>query len=119
MGICGLRPQGWRKPVTALMCVLCLHPSGCSKMWDNLTCWPATPPGQVVVLACPLIFNLLSPTQGKSPGLKPGSWGSTSSASRGGCSPVLGSEKAKDGGQRGSSNRWGAFWEEGVLVLGL
>ncbi|XP_077929251.1 vasoactive intestinal polypeptide receptor 1 isoform X4 [Halichoerus grypus] len=38
--------------------------AGCSKMWDNLTCWPATPPGQVVVLACPLIFNLLSPTQG-------------------------------------------------------
>ena len=23
-------------------CVLCLHPTGCSKMWDNLTCWPAT-----------------------------------------------------------------------------
>ncbi|XP_059246724.1 vasoactive intestinal polypeptide receptor 1 isoform X3 [Mustela nigripes] len=38
--------------------------AGCSKMWDNLTCWPATPPGQVVVLACPLIFNLLSSTQG-------------------------------------------------------
>ncbi|XP_030874784.1 vasoactive intestinal polypeptide receptor 1 isoform X4 [Leptonychotes weddellii] len=37
--------------------------AGCSKMWDNLTCWPATPPGQVVVLACPLIFNLLSPAQ--------------------------------------------------------
>ncbi|KAF6313738.1 vasoactive intestinal peptide receptor 1 [Rhinolophus ferrumequinum] len=33
---------------------------GCSKMWDNLTCWPATPRGQVVVLACP--FNL-SPIQ--------------------------------------------------------
>lgn len=71
------------------LCVLCLHPSGCGKMWDNLTCWPATPPGEVVVLACPLIFNLLSPTQGKSPGLKPGSWGSTRGASRGGCSPVL------------------------------
>uniref|UniRef100_A0A8D0MD10 Vasoactive intestinal polypeptide receptor 1 n=5 Tax=Sus scrofa TaxID=9823 RepID=A0A8D0MD10_PIG len=38
--------------------------SGCSKMWDNLTCWPATPRGQVVVLACPLIFKLFSPTQG-------------------------------------------------------
>uniref|UniRef100_A0A452T3F7 Vasoactive intestinal polypeptide receptor 1 n=1 Tax=Ursus maritimus TaxID=29073 RepID=A0A452T3F7_URSMA len=61
--------------------------AGCGKMWDNLTCWPATPPGEVVVLACPLIFNLLSPTQGKSPGLKPGSWGSTRGASRGGCSP--------------------------------
>ncbi|XP_025739365.1 vasoactive intestinal polypeptide receptor 1 isoform X2 [Callorhinus ursinus] len=39
--------------------------AGCSKMWDNLTCWPATPPGQVVVLACPLIFNLFSPAQGR------------------------------------------------------
>ncbi|XP_053456646.1 vasoactive intestinal polypeptide receptor 1 isoform X2 [Nycticebus coucang] len=35
--------------------------TGCSKMWDNLTCWPATPQGQVVVLACPPIFNLFSP----------------------------------------------------------
>lgn len=39
-------------------------------MWDNLTCWPATPRGQVVVLACPLIFKLFSPIQGKNPGLK-------------------------------------------------
>ncbi|KAJ8784099.1 hypothetical protein J1605_008599 [Eschrichtius robustus] len=37
--------------------------TGCSKMWDNLTCWPATPRGQVVVLACPLIFKLFSPIQ--------------------------------------------------------
>ncbi|XP_055457616.1 vasoactive intestinal polypeptide receptor 1 isoform X4 [Psammomys obesus] len=29
-------------------------------MWDNLTCWPATPRGQVVVLGCPLIFQLFS-----------------------------------------------------------
>ncbi|XP_046293563.1 vasoactive intestinal polypeptide receptor 1 isoform X3 [Marmota monax] len=39
--------------------------AGCSKMWDNLTCWPATPRGQVVVLACPLIFKLFSPIQGR------------------------------------------------------
>uniref|UniRef100_A0A9L0KI31 Vasoactive intestinal peptide receptor 1 n=1 Tax=Equus asinus TaxID=9793 RepID=A0A9L0KI31_EQUAS len=39
-------------------------PHGCSKMWDNLTCWPATPRGQVVVLACPPIFRLFSSTQG-------------------------------------------------------
>ncbi|XP_023087425.1 vasoactive intestinal polypeptide receptor 1 isoform X4 [Piliocolobus tephrosceles] len=39
--------------------------TGCSKMWDNLTCWPATPRGQVVVLACPLIFKLFSPIQGR------------------------------------------------------
>ncbi|XP_014587237.1 vasoactive intestinal polypeptide receptor 1 isoform X1 [Equus quagga] len=38
--------------------------AGCSKMWDNLTCWPATPRGQVVVLACPPIFRLFSSTQG-------------------------------------------------------
>ncbi|XP_042091815.1 vasoactive intestinal polypeptide receptor 1 isoform X3 [Ovis aries] len=38
---------------------------GCGKMWDNLTCWPATPRGQVVVLACPLIFKLFSPIQGR------------------------------------------------------
>ncbi|XP_037703976.1 vasoactive intestinal polypeptide receptor 1 isoform X2 [Choloepus didactylus] len=38
--------------------------AGCSKMWDNLTCWPATPRGQVVVLACPLIFTLFSPSRG-------------------------------------------------------
>ncbi|KAB1263898.1 Vasoactive intestinal polypeptide receptor 1 [Camelus dromedarius] len=37
--------------------------AGCSKMWDNLTCWPATPRGQVVVLACPLIFKLFSSIQ--------------------------------------------------------
>ncbi|KAM6170554.1 vasoactive intestinal polypeptide receptor 1 [Rhynchocyon petersi] len=37
---------------------------GCSKMWDNLTCWPATPLGQVVVLNCPLIFTLFSTSQG-------------------------------------------------------
>lgn len=71
-------------------CVLCLppSPSGCSKMWDNLTCWPATPPGQVVVLACPLIFNLLSSTQGKRPRLKPGSWGSSGGTSWSGSPPV-------------------------------
>ncbi|KAL0593550.1 Vasoactive intestinal polypeptide receptor 1 [Plecturocebus cupreus] len=39
--------------------------AGCSKMWDNLTCWPATPRGQVVVLACPLVFKLFSPIQGR------------------------------------------------------
>ncbi|EPY83665.1 vasoactive intestinal polypeptide receptor 1 precursor [Camelus ferus] len=39
--------------------------AGCSKMWDNLTCWPATPRGQVVVLACPLIFKLFSSIQGR------------------------------------------------------
>ncbi|XP_069331674.1 vasoactive intestinal polypeptide receptor 1 isoform X2 [Eulemur rufifrons] len=38
--------------------------TGCSKMWDNLTCWPATPQGQVVVLACPAIFTLFSSIQG-------------------------------------------------------
>lgn len=54
--------------------VLCLHPTGCGKMWDNLTCWPATPRGQVVVLACPLIFKLFSPIQGKNLRLKGGSW---------------------------------------------
>lgn len=43
-------------------------------MWDNLTCWPATPRGQVVVLACPPIFRLFSSTQGKSSGLKQGTW---------------------------------------------
>lgn len=41
-------------------------------MWDNLTCWPATPRGQVVVLACPLIFTLFSSIRGKSPGQKEG-----------------------------------------------
>lgn len=49
-------------------CVLYLHPTGCSKMWDNLTCWPATPRGQAVTLACPLIYNFFSPIQGKSLG---------------------------------------------------
>lgn len=49
------------------------YPTGCSKMWDNLTCWPATPRGQVVVLACPLIYSFFSPLEGKSPGLKLGS----------------------------------------------
>ncbi|XP_069873610.1 vasoactive intestinal polypeptide receptor 1 isoform X2 [Dipodomys merriami] len=39
--------------------------TGCGKMWDSLTCWPATPRGQSVVLACPLIFKLFSPTQGR------------------------------------------------------
>lgn len=39
-------------------------------MWDNLTCWPATPWGQVVVLDCPLIFQLFSPIHGEIPGLK-------------------------------------------------
>ncbi|XP_055457614.1 vasoactive intestinal polypeptide receptor 1 isoform X2 [Psammomys obesus] len=34
--------------------------AGCGTMWDNLTCWPATPRGQVVVLGCPLIFQLFS-----------------------------------------------------------
>lgn len=55
--------------------VPCLYPTGCSKMWDNITCWPATPRGQVVVLACPLIYNLISPLKGKSPGFERGSWG--------------------------------------------
>ncbi|XP_059520472.1 vasoactive intestinal polypeptide receptor 1 isoform X1 [Myotis daubentonii] len=38
--------------------------AGCSKMWDNITCWPATPRGQVVVMACPLIYSLFYPLQG-------------------------------------------------------
>ncbi|XP_063117040.1 vasoactive intestinal polypeptide receptor 1 isoform X1 [Cavia porcellus] len=38
--------------------------TGCGRMWDNLTCWPATPRGQVVVLACPLIFTLFSSIRG-------------------------------------------------------
>ncbi|KAF6101630.1 vasoactive intestinal peptide receptor 1 [Phyllostomus discolor] len=42
--------------------------AGCSKMWDNITCWPATPRGQVAVLACPFSYD--SPLQGKSPGLE-------------------------------------------------
>ncbi|KAM5313407.1 vasoactive intestinal polypeptide receptor 1 isoform 5-T5 [Glossophaga mutica] len=37
--------------------------AGCSKMWDNVTCWPATPWGQVVVLACPFSNN--HPLQGR------------------------------------------------------
>ncbi|KAG8521534.1 Vasoactive intestinal polypeptide receptor 1 [Galemys pyrenaicus] len=39
--------------------------AGCSKMWDNLTCWPATPRGQAVVLTCPLIFKIFSPIEGR------------------------------------------------------
>ncbi|XP_036189169.1 vasoactive intestinal polypeptide receptor 1 isoform X2 [Myotis myotis] len=38
--------------------------AGCSKMWDNITCWPATPRGQVVVMACPLIYSLFYSLQG-------------------------------------------------------
>ncbi|XP_015423874.1 PREDICTED: vasoactive intestinal polypeptide receptor 1 isoform X3 [Myotis davidii] len=38
--------------------------AGCSTMWDNITCWPATPRGQVVVMACPLIYSLFYPLQG-------------------------------------------------------
>ncbi|XP_030742793.2 vasoactive intestinal polypeptide receptor 1 [Echinops telfairi] len=38
--------------------------AGCGKMWDNLTCWPATPLGQVVVMGCPPIFTLFSSSQG-------------------------------------------------------
>ncbi|XP_045713156.1 vasoactive intestinal polypeptide receptor 1 isoform X5 [Phyllostomus hastatus] len=37
--------------------------AGCSKMWDNITCWPATPRGQVAVLACPFSYD--SPLQGR------------------------------------------------------
>lgn len=43
---------------------------GCSKLWDNLTCWPATPRGQVVVFPCPLIFKIFSSIEGKSLGLR-------------------------------------------------
>ncbi|XP_029796280.1 vasoactive intestinal polypeptide receptor 1 isoform X5 [Suricata suricatta] len=39
--------------------------AGCSKMWDNLTCWPATPLGQVVILDCPHIYKFFSPVQGR------------------------------------------------------
>nr|KAF6476848.1 vasoactive intestinal peptide receptor 1 [Rousettus aegyptiacus] len=38
--------------------------AGCSKMWDNITCWPATPRGQVVILACPTIYQVFSHVQG-------------------------------------------------------
>ncbi|XP_039693350.1 vasoactive intestinal polypeptide receptor 1 isoform X1 [Pteropus medius] len=38
--------------------------AGCGKMWDNITCWPATPRGQVVVLACPTIYQVFSHVQG-------------------------------------------------------
>ncbi|XP_004448681.2 LOW QUALITY PROTEIN: vasoactive intestinal polypeptide receptor 1 [Dasypus novemcinctus] len=39
--------------------------TGCGKMWDNLTCWPATPRGQVVVRVCPSIFKLFSSSEGR------------------------------------------------------
>lgn len=39
--------------------------AGCGKTWDNLTCWPATPWGQVVVMPCPLIFNIYSSIEGR------------------------------------------------------
>ncbi|XP_005082373.1 vasoactive intestinal polypeptide receptor 1 isoform X1 [Mesocricetus auratus] len=38
--------------------------TGCRKMWDNLTCWPTTPRGQVVIMDCPLIFRLFSSAHG-------------------------------------------------------
>ncbi|XP_054992232.1 vasoactive intestinal polypeptide receptor 1 isoform X2 [Sorex araneus] len=38
---------------------------GCGKMWDNLTCWPATPRSQVVVLPCPPIFKIFSSIEGR------------------------------------------------------
>ncbi|XP_075411973.1 vasoactive intestinal polypeptide receptor 1 [Tenrec ecaudatus] len=38
--------------------------AGCGKMWDNLTCWPATPLGEVVIVGCPSIFKLFSSSHG-------------------------------------------------------
>ncbi|KAM7063781.1 vasoactive intestinal polypeptide receptor 1 isoform 1-T1 [Molossus nigricans] len=81
--VCALRPaSGWAAGMPREACDYvqrikmehrqCLEEAqlenetaGCSKMWDNITCWPATPRGQVVVLACPPIYSLFSPLQGR------------------------------------------------------
>ncbi|XP_023371706.1 vasoactive intestinal polypeptide receptor 1 isoform X2 [Otolemur garnettii] len=84
---CVLRPTGSRAAILRQECDLrrtieqqrrqCLEEAqlenetaGCSKMWDNVTCWPATPQDQVVVLACPSIFKLLFPFEALHPDRK-------------------------------------------------
>ncbi|XP_007499873.2 vasoactive intestinal polypeptide receptor 1 [Monodelphis domestica] len=37
---------------------------GCKYMWDNITCWPPSAWGQVVILPCPLIFAYMFPNHG-------------------------------------------------------
>ncbi|XP_044532828.1 vasoactive intestinal polypeptide receptor 1 [Gracilinanus agilis] len=37
---------------------------GCKYMWDNITCWPPSAWGQVVILPCPMIFAYMFPNHG-------------------------------------------------------
>ncbi|XP_074053965.1 vasoactive intestinal polypeptide receptor 1 [Macrotis lagotis] len=37
---------------------------GCQQMWDNITCWPPTAWGQLVVMPCPKIFEELFKNHG-------------------------------------------------------
>ncbi|KAF7245725.1 Vasoactive intestinal polypeptide receptor, partial [Varanus komodoensis] len=38
--------------------------SGCRTLWDNITCWPAAPLGEIKVMPCPQYFSFFSETQG-------------------------------------------------------
>ncbi|KAM8934739.1 secretin receptor [Pelodytes ibericus] len=37
---------------------------GCAGMWDNLSCWPSSPPGKTVTRPCPLILQIITGTKG-------------------------------------------------------
>uniref|UniRef100_A0A8D2LF98 Vasoactive intestinal peptide receptor 1 n=2 Tax=Varanus komodoensis TaxID=61221 RepID=A0A8D2LF98_VARKO len=37
---------------------------GCRTLWDNITCWPAAPLGEIKVMPCPQYFSFFSETQG-------------------------------------------------------
>ncbi|XP_043855381.1 vasoactive intestinal polypeptide receptor 1 isoform X2 [Dromiciops gliroides] len=40
------------------------EPEGCQPMWDNITCWPPAAWGQLVVMPCPKIFEIIFQSHG-------------------------------------------------------
>ncbi|XP_036086349.1 pituitary adenylate cyclase-activating polypeptide type I receptor isoform X4 [Rousettus aegyptiacus] len=38
---------------------------GCPGMWDNITCWKPAHVGEIVLVSCPELFQILNPDQGE------------------------------------------------------
>lgn len=44
-----------------------LSRTGCPGMWDNITCWKPAHVGEIVLVSCPELFQILNPDQGGFP----------------------------------------------------
>jgi hypothetical protein len=60
---CGL----WPLSSAPSSLVLWLFPTGCEALWDNMSCWPPSAPGQTVEVECPKFLQMLTSRNGNHP----------------------------------------------------